>query len=137
VTTNVQTKENAVGTDLGFDGGLTCAYGVSDLERSIAWYCDVLGFEVTYKLDDMAWCELKSPVDRVQVGLSQVEELKVEGGCTMTYGVKDIDRARAALEKQSVRFDGDTVTIPEMVKLATFYDPDGNKLMLYQDLQKA
>ena len=123
-------------TDLGFDGGLTCAFGVSDLERSIAWYRDVLGFEMLYKMDEMAWCEMKSPVDRVQVGLSQVEDLKVEGGCTMTYGVKDIDRARGALETQNVRFDGDTAVIPEMVKLATFFDPDGNKLMLYQDLQK-
>ena len=33
-----------------------------------------------------------------------------------------------------MRFDGPTQEIPEMVKLATFYDPDGNKLMLYQDL---
>jgi hypothetical protein len=26
------------------------------------------------------------------------------------------------------------MTHPGMVSLATFYDPDGNKLMLYQDL---
>jgi len=136
MTANARTKEKTVATDLGFDGGLTCAYGVSDLERSIAWYREVLGFELVYKLDDMAWCEMKSPVERVQVGLSQVDDLKVEGGCTMTYGVRDIDRARAALESRSVRFDGETVTIPDMVKLATFFDPDGNKLMLYQDLQK-
>ena len=36
----------------------------------------------------------------------------------------------------NVPFDGETITIPEMVRLATFYDPDGNKLMLYQDIQK-
>ena len=29
---------------------------------------------------------------------------------------------------------GDTQVIPEMVKIATFYDPDGNTLMLFEDL---
>jgi len=136
MTANAGLKEKTVATDLGYDGGLTCAYGVSDLDRTIAWYRDVLGFQLAYRLDDMAWCELQSPIARVQVGLSQVDEVKVEGGCTMTWGVKDIDKARATLEKHRVRFDGETMTIPDMVKLATFYDPDGNKLMLYQSLQK-
>lgn len=121
--------------DLGYDGGLTAAMGVTDLDKGIAWYRDVLGFELLYRLDDMAWCELKTAVKGVNVGLSQVEELKPEGGATLTFGVKDIDAARSTLEEQDVRFDGETVTIPEMVKLATFYDPDGNKLMLFQDLQ--
>ena len=43
--------------------------------------------------------------------------------------------ARTALEEKAVRFDGDTVVIPDMVKLATFYDPDGNAWMLAQSLQ--
>ena len=36
--------------------------------------------------------------------------------------------------QQDVKFDGETQTVPGMVKLATFFDPDGNKLMLYEDL---
>jgi CreA protein len=36
-----------------------------------------------------------------------------------------------------VRFDGDTCTIEGWVRLATLYDPDGNVLMLYQDLADA
>ena len=120
--------------DLGYDGGLTCALACRDMEKAIAWYTGVLGFELLYKLDEMAWCEMKSPVERVNIGLSQVENPSVEGGATLTFGVKDIDAARSTLEKQDVRFDGDTMTIPEMVKLATFFDPDGNKMMLFQDL---
>jgi predicted enzyme related to lactoylglutathione lyase len=53
---------------------------------------------------------------------------------TPTFGVKDIEHARSQLEGNGVRFDGDTIEIPEMVKLATFFDPDGNSLMLYQTL---
>ena len=121
-------------TDLGFDGGLTCAMQCADLDKAIAWYQNTLGFAQLYKLDDMGWCELKSPVARVSVGLSQVEKPEVKGGATLTFGVSDIDASRATLESKRVRFDGDTITIPDMVKLATFYDLDGNKLMLYQDL---
>ena len=42
-----------------------------------------------------------------------------------------------ALEAEEVRFDGPTETIEGMVSTATFYDPDGNALMLAQDLTKA
>ena len=52
------------------------------------------------------------------------------------WGVVDIAQARAALEEKQVRFDGDTIEIAGMVKLATFYDPDGNAWMLAQSLQE-
>jgi catechol 2,3-dioxygenase-like lactoylglutathione lyase family enzyme len=120
---------------LGYDGGLTCALGVRDLDRSIEWYRDVLGFELLYKLDDLRWCELRSPVERVNVGLSEVEEAGGRGGATLTFGVRDLDAARRRLEEGGVRFDGESRTIEGMVRLATFFDPDGNALMLYQDLQ--
>lgn len=122
--------------DLGFDGGLTCAMQCSDLDRAVAWYQDILGLTELYRVEEMGWCELRSPVARVNVGLSEVEAPEVRGGATLTFGVTDIDRARSRLESREVAFDGETQTIPGMVRLATFYDPDGNKLMLYQDLSQ-
>ena len=120
--------------NLGFDGGLTCALQCKNMSKSIDWYQEKLGFEAQYKMEEMGWCELKSPVARVNVGLSQVEKPEVKGGATLTFGVSDIDASRSKLEGQGVKFDGDTIVIPDMVKLATFYDLDGNKLMFYQDL---
>ena len=38
------------------------------------------------------------------------------------------------MEAEGVRFDGDTVQIDGMVRLASFFDPDNNALMLAQDL---
>ena len=38
------------------------------------------------------------------------------------------------LAQKGVRFDGATRQVGEMVKLATFYDPDGNTLMLAEQL---
>ncbi len=121
-------------TTIPFNGGLTCALSAVNLDKAIAWYTDVLGFEVIYKLDEMGWCELSTPVTNVTVGLSQVESVEGKGGATLTFGVDDIDTARKQLEARDVKFDGDTSTIPDMVKFATFFDPDGNTLMLYEDL---
>ena len=46
----------------------------------------------------------------------------------------DIDAAKARLDAHGVRQDGDIQTIPDLVKLLTFYDPDGNAMMLSQSL---
>ena len=105
----------------------------SDLERSINWYRDVMVFELLYKLDELGWAELKTAIPGVNLGVSQVENVKV-GGPTPTFGVSDIASARSTLESQGVRFDGDTMVIPDMVKLATFFDPDDNALMIFEAL---
>ncbi|MFN3729039.1 MAG: VOC family protein [Fimbriimonadaceae bacterium] len=120
-------------SELGYDGGLTIAVSVRNLDAAIAWYRDVLGFTLQYKMDDIGWAEMFTEVDRVMIGLGQSEDVK-GGGMTAVFGVKDIDAARAILEGKDVRFDGPTRTIPDMVRLATFFDPDGNPYMLYQSL---
>lgn len=128
------TREWSTGMSMNYQGGLTLACQVKDMKKSIAWYRDVLGMTPLYQLDDMGWCELASPVKDVNIGLSQVEQPKV-GACPVpTFGVKDIDKSRSYLESKKVRFDGETREIPGMVKLATFFDPDGNALMLFQSL---
>ena len=121
------------GQRLGYNGGLTIAFQVKDLARSLAWYRDVLGFKVAYHIEEIGWCELTTGVERVQIGLSQVEDPN-PGGPTPTFGVHDIDEARRQLEQHGVRFDGPTREIPGMVKLATFFDPDENTLMFSQAL---
>ena len=120
---------------LGFNGGLTLSFQVSDRKKSQAWYQDVLGFTFLYEVEDMGWSELATETKGVNVGLSQVESPKVGAGPVPTFGVTNIDDARALLESKDVKFDGDTLEFPGMVKLATFFDQDGNALMLFQDLQ--
>ena len=120
-----------------YDGGLTCSIGVSSLDRSIPWYRDRLGFELLYRLDQIAWCELKTGVDKVNVGLSEVEQPGGKGGATLTFGVVDIEAAKAELDRHGIRQDGPIQDIPDMVRLLTFFDPDDNALMFYQDLSEA
>lgn len=117
-------------------GTLTLAFQVKDRKRATAWYEKILGFALLYDVEEIGWCELDAKMTggTVSVGFSEVESPKVGRGPVPTFGVVDIDAARKEMERADVRFDGDTVEIPGLVKLATFYDPDGNALMLSQSL---
>ena len=117
-----------------YDGTINCALSVTDLDKAIDWYQNVLGFELSMKFEDMGWAEFKAPATGVTVGLSQVESVPTGGGATVVFGVVDLDRVRQRLEAHDVRFDGETQVIPEMTKLATFFDPDGNTLMISESL---
>lgn len=119
---------------LNYDGGLTAGLPVLDLNKAIGWYMDVLGFTLNYRMDEMGWAELATEMPGLTIGLSQVEAMTLGGGATLTFGVRDVAVARAVLESKEVRFDGDTQVIPGMVAICTFFDPDGNTLMFYQDL---
>jgi CreA protein len=113
---------------------IVISVNVSDLDRSIAWWGEMLGFEPTYVMKEYGWCELGTSVDGVGLGLGQVEEVKASGGTTPTFGVGDIEAARRHMESRGVTFDGDTYEIEGQVKLCTFYDPDGNPFMLAEVL---
>lgn len=113
---------------------IVISVNVSDLERSIAWWGEMLGFESTYVMKEYGWCELGTAIEGVGLGLGQVEEVKASGGVTPTFGVSDIDAARRHMESRGVKFDGDTYEITGQVKLCTFYDPDANPFMLAEVL---
>lgn len=118
-----------------YKGDVTLSLSVRDLDAAIPWYEKVLGFKLLYRVAELGWCELAAS-ENITVGLGQSAEPTPKGGCVPVWGVIDIDEARAWLEEHAVKFDGPTRTIPEMVRLATFYDPDGNAWMLAQNLQQ-
>lgn len=118
-----------------YDGGLTISFQCKDRKKSIEWYTSRLGFKLLYEVEQIGWCEMATSVPGVNIGLGDTPQPKTGAGPVPTFGVKDINAARASLEKQGVKFDGATQEIPGMVKLATFYDLDGHALMLYQDLR--
>jgi catechol 2,3-dioxygenase-like lactoylglutathione lyase family enzyme len=112
---------------------IVISVNVSDLDRSIAWWREMLGFEPIYVMKEYGWCELATSIEGVGLGLGQVEEVKI-GTTTPTFGVSDIEAARGHMESRGVSFDGDTYEIEGQVKLCTFYDPDGNPFMLSEVL---
>ena len=112
---------------------ITLALSVKDRHASAAWYADKLGFEVLYHVDEAGWSEMATMTDGVTLGFGEHTE-PAPGNCVPVFGIDDIEAARAALEGAGVKFDGPTDVVEGMVKTATFYDPDGNALMLAQDL---
>jgi CreA protein len=130
-----ETATEPLATPFEYAQHLTISVNVSNFDAAVEWYRKALGFEIVYRLDQYGWGEVRTPLGGVTIGLSQSEELK-HGGTVPTFGVKDIEAARSHLESLDTRFDGDTYEIEGMVKLATFYDPDGNAWMLAESLNR-
>jgi len=115
---------------------ITIALSVKDRHASAEWYQDMLGFETIYHADEAGWSELQTKTRSVTIGLGEHAE-PAPGNCVPVFGIADLDSARQKLEQARVKFDGETIVVEGMVKTATFYDPDGNALMLAEDLTEA
>ena len=120
---------------LDFVQELTASMGVTDLDRSISWYEKILGCALLYRVDDIGWCEMQTHMDGVRIGLSQNQSVVQGGGATNVWSVVDIEAAKAHLDAHDVRQDGDIQHIPGLVKLLTFFDPDGNAMMFAESQQ--
>ena len=115
------------------DKTITFALSVKDRHASADWYGRMLGFELNYHADEVGWSEVRTNTDGVTIGFGEHTEPS-PGNSMPVFGIADIDDAREKLEGAGVKFDGETMVVDGMVKLATFYDPDGNALMLAQNL---
>jgi len=118
---------------IALDKTITIAMSVRDRHATAAWFVEMLGFELLYHADEAGWSEVKTNTAGVTIGLGEQME-PAPGNCVPVFGVADLDTARRKLEDAKVRFDGETDVVEGMVKTATFYDPDGNALMLAEDL---
>ncbi|MFT5064519.1 MAG: catechol 2,3-dioxygenase-like lactoylglutathione lyase family enzyme [Yoonia sp.] len=112
---------------------ITIALSVKDRHASAKWYESTLGFQTIYHADEAGWSELQTKTAGVTIGLGE-HTVPVPGNCVPVFGIGDLDSARHKLEQAKVKFDGETDVVDGMVKTATFYDPDGNALMLAEDL---
>lgn len=115
------------------DNTITLALSVRDRHASAQWYEEHLGFQLIHHIDEAGWSEMRTLTQGVTLGLGEQSQ-PTPGNTVPVFGVADISTARTALENAGVTFDGETETIEGMVSTATFYDPDGNALMLAQDL---
>jgi predicted enzyme related to lactoylglutathione lyase len=104
---------------------------VTDLERSTAWYRDVLGLEQTgvgqwpeFRLGENVFLYLLDPTNIGQT---------FQGPHTSAIALRvpDVAEAKRALEEKGVEFHGD-VFDTGVCHMAHFSDPDGNALMLHR-----
>ncbi|TCL08648.1 glyoxalase/bleomycin resistance protein/dioxygenase superfamily protein [Shimia isoporae] len=118
---------------ISVDQTITIAMSVTDRHASAKWYQNMLGFELLYHADEAGWSEMQTNTAGVVIGFGEHTK-PAPGNCVPVFGIADLDAGRQSLEQAGVKFDGDTEVVEGMVKTATFYDPDGNALMLAQDL---
>ncbi len=120
---------------VSLDKTITLSLSVKDRHASANWYEQNLGFKLLFHIDEAGWSEMQTNTEGVTLGLGEQVE-PTPGNCVPVFGIADIASGRKALEQAGVNFDGPTETIEGMVSIATFYDPDGNALMLAQDLSQ-
>ena len=118
-----------------YTGDLVVSLPSSDLTRTRQWYEQHLNFTHLFTADKIGWMEMDTHIKGVTMGFGQNRSPK-PGNAVPVFDVNDLESARRTLENNEVTFDGDTIVIPGMVKLATLYDPDDNALMLSQDLSQ-
>ena len=104
---------------------------VTDLERSTAFYRDVLGLE---QIGEGQWPEfqLGENVSLYLLDLANVgREFQGPHTASIALRVPDVAEARAELETRGVQFRGETFD-SGVCHMAFFADPDGNELMLHR-----
>ncbi|MFK7966536.1 MAG: VOC family protein [Burkholderiaceae bacterium] len=115
---------------------ITLALTVTDRQASAQWYEQHLGFQTAFASDEMGWTELHTNTAGVTLGLGESDSPS-PGNCVPVFGVASVDDAHAALKAAGIQFDGDVIHYEGMVKLATFFDPDKNALMIAEDLTQS
>jgi predicted enzyme related to lactoylglutathione lyase len=120
---NVGTAGIVTGLDLVF-------YWVSDMDRAVAFYRDMLGLPLTRR-DGENWAEFDSGGRRFALhGVGEGQSV-TPGGATAVFSVDDLDQSKQRLSVQGVSFDqeGD---VQGYARFASCRDPDGNTVQLIE-----
>jgi catechol 2,3-dioxygenase-like lactoylglutathione lyase family enzyme len=107
----------------------------SDLDRSVAWYRDVLGLPLMFETNGMAFFQAGGL--RLMLGEQRGVDEGVDfqpGGAALYFDAPDLPALGLALEAAGVEFVGDAEVLQRTDKgelqLRFFRDPDGNLLAL-------
>lgn len=106
---------------------------VNDVERSIRFYRDLLGFQLIEGEEDYA--RLRSPNADSTIGLHKlsghVTSLPAQEGIRLYFEVQDLERFCDDLASKGVEFDQMPKEMAWGWKHAYLRDPDGHELSLY------
>ena len=111
--------------------------GVKALESSIAFYRDVLGFELLFSEPEFHFASFK--VGEMSFSLAEgAEETHGTGNRNTGIGfvVPDVDTAHAELAGKGIKFTMEPGKMPWGGYMAMFVDPDGNEFYLDQAQQQ-
>jgi catechol 2,3-dioxygenase-like lactoylglutathione lyase family enzyme len=109
---------------------------VTDVDRAVAFYRDVLGMTFLYAFPGMGFFD----VDGVRLMLVEQEGRAFGGVSAIYYRVDDIGQAVKTLESRGVTFDDHPHVVHEdetyHLWMAFFKDPDGNVLALMSEVPR-
>lgn len=110
---------------------------VSDMNRAVAFYTEILGLELRQRFGDH-WAEVQA--GGLLIGLHPKSDGAPAPGTSGAISIgltvdADIDAVVKQLSAKGVRFRGPVVNDGGAVALAFFGDPDGNELYLCQVLR--
>lgn len=112
-----------------FKPGVGFHYNVSNLERTLAFYTETLGFKVLFYDTNNRKAMVATNTKDCIIGFAEAQSIAPSSTCT-TFEVENLEEAVQVLQEKDVEFKDGILEIPGMVKLATFNDPDGYKMML-------
>ncbi|KGA98414.1 lactoylglutathione lyase [Alkalihalobacillus alcalophilus ATCC 27647 = CGMCC 1.3604] len=116
-----------------FKSGFTVWYNVSNMERTIQFYTEQLGFVLDFQDKDNGMACVQTNTKDCFIGFSEAVEV-ISTKASVVFEVEDIEAAVKALSQKGIEFTSEITTIPGLVKLTTFKDPDGHNLELSQTL---
>lgn len=106
-------------------------YYVRDLDEAVRFYTRALGLQIRSR-DTVARLDVEGVLLEL-VPTSDEGKVTGHGNARLCFAVEDIDKVAAVLRERAVPVD--PVQVRENGLLATFRDPDGNELALWQYAQ--
>jgi catechol 2,3-dioxygenase-like lactoylglutathione lyase family enzyme len=109
---------------------------VTDIERSLKFYRDILGFRLIEKYPG-AYARLRSPKATSSIALHMVGEDGVEfdpryEGMRLYFEVKNLDRFCKRIQQAGITFKQLPLEMPWGWRHAYLNDPDGHEISLYR-----
>jgi catechol 2,3-dioxygenase-like lactoylglutathione lyase family enzyme len=127
---------------VGFDGLGTIGQihvSVTDVDRSVAFYRDVLGMPFLFRVPGQPMAFFDCDGVRLYLGVPESEDFRSRA--VLYFTVEDIGEAHRVLTGRGVPFrDGPHVvhrTEDTELQMAFFTDPDGNNLALMAEVSVA
>lgn len=110
-------------------------YHVTDMDRAVEFYQNKLGLELLFQRED--WSEFR--VGEQRLALHTIRENPAppsRGGAGISLEVDGIEQVITTLKERGVKFH-EELQVFHYGKLASFFDPDGNVIGLYDPPKKS
>lgn len=109
-------------------------YWTKDMDASVAFYRDVLGLEMRLRHGE-DWAEFDVGGTTLALHGSRGVQPTTDGA-TVVFEVDDLDAVMRALGVRGVAFEGDVREVTGQGRFATFRDPAGNVVQVFEPARR-